>query len=173
MDTDSFARRLDAWMSLLRTQSRLLDLLEADLKRRVGITMPRFDVLVQLDRNGGSLRFQRLADAILLSRSGLSRLVDRMQRDGLVARQEHPEDARGQVISLTPLGRKVLGKARAVHHANVQRWFMDQVGDAEAEVITVALRRVRLALPGGPAAEEAIVWGPAGQTRPAGREAPG
>lgn len=77
--------------------------------------MPRFDVLVQLDRNGGSLRFQRLADAILLSRSGLSRLVDRMQRDGLVARQEHPEDARGQVVSLTPLGRKVLGKVRAVH----------------------------------------------------------
>lgn len=50
---------------------------------------------------------------------------------------------------------------------------MDQVGDAEVEVITVALRRVRLALPGGPAAEEAIVWGPAGQTRPGGREAPG
>ncbi|HEX6487729.1 MAG TPA: MarR family winged helix-turn-helix transcriptional regulator [Candidatus Dormibacteraeota bacterium] len=173
MDTLSFERRLDAWMSLLRTQSRLLDLMEADLKRRVGITISRFDVLAQLDRNGGSLRFQRLADAILLSPSGLSRLLDRMQRDGLVARHGHPEDARGQVVSLAPLGRKVLAKAREVHHANVRKWFIDQVGDAEAEVITESLRRVRLALPGGPAAEDAIAWGPAGQTRPGRREVPG
>lgn len=160
-----FGRRLDAWMSILRTQSRLVDLLEADLKRKVGLTIPRFDVLAQLDRNGGSLRFQRLADAILLSRSGLSRLLDRMERDGLVLRQGHPEDARGQIVSLPAHGKDVLRKARAVHHANLRRWFLEQIEDDEAETITSALRRIRLALPGGEAAEEAMTWGPAGRTR--------
>ncbi len=162
---DGFEKRLNAWMSILRTQSRLLDLLEADLKRRVGLTIPRFDVLAQLDRNGGSLRFQRLADAILLSRSGLSRLLDRMERDGLVDRQGYPEDARGQIVSLTPEAKVVLRRARAVQHANLRRWFADHVEDRDAEVITSALRRVRLALPGGEAAEQGMTWGAPGNQR--------
>lgn len=159
MDAATWSRRLDAWMSVVRTQSLMLDHLERELIRETGLTLPRFDVLAQLDRAGGRLRFGKLADAILLSRGGLSRLVDRMARDGLITREGDPSDARGWFAVITPHGRELLARARKGHNAEVRRLFAEQIDDSEAAVLTETLRRVRLALPGGAEAERSMVWG--------------
>ena len=170
VDKRAWETRLDAWMSLVRTQSRLLDHFERELQREVGIGLPRFDVLAQLDRAGGRLRLGALADAILLSRSGLSRLLDRMERDAQIAREGAPDDARGQVASLTPRGRTLLERARRVHNANIERFFAANISDRDARTIADALRRVRLSLPGGEAGEAAVRWGsPADRGRSAER----
>ncbi len=113
-------------MAWVRTHARLWDQLEAQMRRDGGLTMPRYDVLMQLDMAGGRLGLTELAAAIVLSPSGLSKLLDRMEASGLLRREPDPTDARSTFARLTPHGRSVVRKARQRHHA----WLQQVVGDA-------------------------------------------
>src|SRR5689334_4863692 len=104
--------RLAAWRSFLRTHSQLARRLEQQLQAHGKIALGSYDVLVQLaEAPGNRLRMSELAEAVLLSRSGLTRLVDRLQRDGLVQREPDPDDARGLYTVLTEQGRDALRDA--------------------------------------------------------------
>lgn len=124
--------RLATWRSFLRTHAHLLRRLEQDLQAQHKIGIASYDVLVQLaEAPRHRLRMAELADAVLLSRSGLTRLVDRLQRDGLVERERDPGDARGLFTVLTPLGRQALRDAAVVHLRGVAELFTDRLDDAE------------------------------------------
>jgi DNA-binding MarR family transcriptional regulator len=124
--------RLAAWRSFLRTHSHLIKLLEQDLHAQQKIPLVSYDVLVQLaEAPGQRLRMSELAEAVLLSRSGLSRLVDRLQKDGLVLREPDPYDARGLFTVLTDKGRDTLRDAARVHLAGVTRLVVDRLAEAE------------------------------------------
>src|SRR3954468_24862555 len=100
---------LDAWRGFLRTQSTLLRELDEELTRAHGLPLSSYDVLVQLDEaEDGRLRMSHLADAVLLSRSGLSRLVTRLEKQGLLERLECENDARGAFAAITDAGREKL-----------------------------------------------------------------
>src|SRR3954468_4399425 len=87
---------LDAWRGFLRTYTTLVRDLDDELTARHGLPVSSYDVLVQLDEAPeGMLRMSQLADAVLLSRSGLSRLVTRLENHGLLTREECKSDARG------------------------------------------------------------------------------
>src|SRR5437867_9842812 len=98
-------RGLQAWDALLRAHATLLRQLETDLESKTGLALADFDVLAQLAIAGGSLRMTELADRALISRSGMTRRVDRLIREGLVRRAHAEADARGVVILLTNFGR--------------------------------------------------------------------
>ena len=124
--------RLATWRSFLRTHAHLLRLLEQDLQSQHKIGLASYDVLVQLaEAPNHRLRMADLADAVLLSRSGLTRLVDRLQRDGLVERERDPGDARGLFTVLTARGRDALRDAAVVHLRGVAELFTDRLDDAE------------------------------------------
>jgi DNA-binding MarR family transcriptional regulator len=124
--------RLAAWRAFLRTHSSLIRLLEQDLHARQKIPLVSYDVLVQLaEAPGQRLRMSELAEAVLLSRSGLSRLVDRLQKDGLVLREPDPYDARGLFTVLTDKGRDTLRDAARVHLAGVTRLVIDRLAEPE------------------------------------------
>jgi DNA-binding MarR family transcriptional regulator len=124
--------RLTVWRSFLRTHTHLLRLLEQDLQAHRKIAIGSYDVLVQLaEAPGNRLRMSELAQAVLLSRSGLTRLVDRLQKDELVQRQPDPDDARGMFTVLTGKGREVLRDASSVHLAGVSRLVLDRLSDGE------------------------------------------
>src|SRR3954449_8410113 len=107
---------LDAWRGFLRTHSMLVRELDEELTERHGLPLSSYDVLVQLDESPeGRLRMSNLADAVLLSRSGLSRLVTRLEKQGLLERLECENDARGALAALTGAGRATLAAARAPH----------------------------------------------------------
>src|SRR3954467_666190 len=100
---------LDAWRGFLRTRSTLLRELDDELTREHGLPLSSYDVLVQLDEaEDGRLRMSHLADAVLLSRSGLSRLVTRREGQGLLERVECTDDARGSFALITDKGRERL-----------------------------------------------------------------
>src|SRR3954452_9621066 len=87
---------LDAWRGFLRTYTKLVRDLDDELTASHGLPVSSYDVLVQLDEApDGMLRMSQLADAVLLSRSGLSRLVTRLENQGLLTRAECKSDARG------------------------------------------------------------------------------
>lgn len=140
---------MPAWLALVRTHARLWDEIEAQMRRATGLTMPRYDVLMQLEGAGGRLRLSELADAVVLSASGLSKLLDRMEESGLVTREADPADARSTLAAITPRGRQVVRRARAAHHAHLQSAFGDAlVGRDAADLLRVMNRLDAQARPG-------------------------
>ena len=122
---------MDAWLAFVRTHSRLWDQVEAQVRQDHGLTMTRYDVLIHLDQAGGRLGLTDLGAAIILSPSGLSKLLDRMERSGQLRREPDPEDARSTYAVITPRGRALVRQARASHHALLQETFGDRLTDRD------------------------------------------
>lgn len=128
--TDPAASRLApdelrAWRGLLRTYAQLTKALDAELEAAHGLPLTTYEVLMHIaDSDGGRMRMHDIATSILLSRSGLTRLVDRLERDGLLCRESCPSDARGSYACLTAKGRETLDAARATHLAGVRAMFL-------------------------------------------------
>jgi DNA-binding MarR family transcriptional regulator len=135
--------RLAVWRGFLRTHSHLIKQLEQDLASQQKIPLGSYDVLVQLaEAPGHRLRMSELAEAVLLSRSGLSRLVDRLQKDGLVQREPDPYDARGLFTVLTDKGRDTLRDAAQVHLAGIARLVVDRLSDPELRQLSELMTKL-------------------------------
>jgi DNA-binding MarR family transcriptional regulator len=142
MAADAAERWSDAWLALVRTHARLWDQLEAGMRRDSGLTMSRYDVLMQLDIAGGRLRLSELASAIVLSPSGLSKLLDRMEAAGLLSREPDLSDARSTFARLTPRGRALVRKARRSHHAWLEHTFGAALDDRDLRDLTRIMQRI-------------------------------
>ena len=138
-------RGLQAWDALLRAHATLLRELETDLVSKTGLALADFDVLAQLAIAGGSLRMTELADRALISRSGMTRRVTRLVREGLVRRAHADADGRGVVVQLTKSGLNRLTIAAPVHMRGVSDLFLTKLDDQELAVLESALAKVTLA----------------------------
>lgn len=132
-----------AWLGFLRTHATLTRQLDEELTTRHGLPLSSYDVLVQLgsapDRR---LRMSELADAVLLSRSGLTRLVGRLVDQGLIERVGCERDARGAYAVLTDLGEERLAEARVTHLAGIRERFLDRLDDREKQQLGAAWARL-------------------------------
>ena len=131
-----------AWRAYLHKHALVTRLLEADLTARSDLPLAEFDVLFQLALSEGQrLRMNELADRVLLSRAGITRLVDRLVADGLVVRLKCASDARGAYAALTDQGRTRLERARPAHLAAVKRYFIGTFSRAELETLAGLMER--------------------------------
>jgi DNA-binding MarR family transcriptional regulator len=138
MADDGSARWMPAFLALLHTHARLWDRVEADVRQIAGLTLARYDVLMHLDLAGGRLGLNALAEAVVLSPSGLSKLITRMETSGLVERQPDPEDARAAFATITVHGRDLVRKTRRRHHPFLQQIFGDALDDRDlADLIRI------------------------------------
>ena len=136
-------RELRAWRGLLRVHSRLVKALDTELENEHGLAVTSYEVLMYLaDSPEGRMRMHDLASSVLLSRSGLTRLIDRLERDGLVARKSCAHDARGAFAVLTDAGREKLAQARVTHMAGVRRLFLSQFSESDLELLSEMWERV-------------------------------
>ncbi len=134
---------LAAWKGFLEAHSALISRLDAELEREHGLPLTSYEVLMYLvDADRGRLRMGELAERLLLSRSGVTRLVDRLQRRGLVERQPCEDDARGYFAVLTDAGRRTLEAARPTHLGGVREHFLDRIDPDEREVLARVWSRV-------------------------------
>lgn len=123
---------MDAWRSFLRAHARLVRVLEAELVAKHPLSLGGYDVLVQLaEAPGHRLRMAELADAVLLSRSGVTRLVDRLETAGMVTRERFESDGRGVVAVLTTKGVDTLREAARTHLAGVMHHFVEHLDPEE------------------------------------------
>ena len=135
--------QLAAWRLLLEAHAATTELLERELVAERGLPLTRYDVLLNLaEAPGGRLRMQELSASVLLSKSGLSRLVDRMVDAGLVRRERCQDDRRGWFAVLTDQGRSALRRAAPVHLRGIQEHFAQHLEPEEVQVLTTALARV-------------------------------
>src|SRR3954453_3615660 len=125
--TDESALR--TWIRFLATHSAITRELEARLMGAHGLTLSDYDVLVQLARAPErKLRNIELANAVVLTRSGVTRLVDGLERDGLVARASCPSDKRGTLVKLTDEGLARLRESASTHVQGVRDLFLEKLG---------------------------------------------
>jgi DNA-binding MarR family transcriptional regulator len=146
MATDDYGRWMPAWLAFLRTHARLWDRLEAGFRRDHGLTIARYDVLAHVEMADGQLRLSELAESIVLSPSGLSKLMDRMEASGLIRRDPDPSDARATFATITPQGRALVKKARRSHHELLQQTFGDALDDRDVADLTRIMGRIEAAL---------------------------
>ncbi|MGK5555482.1 MarR family winged helix-turn-helix transcriptional regulator [Actinomadura kijaniata] len=122
------AAELTVWRTMLRAQAQISRRLQADLLADHDLALGSYDVLMHLGESpDGRLRMNDLADRVLLSRSGLTRLVDRLQREGLVERQSCTSDARGLYAVLTPAGRARLAAATPTYQRGVREYVLSRL----------------------------------------------
>jgi DNA-binding MarR family transcriptional regulator len=138
--------KLRAWRAFLHAHAAVMRELESQLVSQRGMTLAEYDALVQLAAAPGArLRMSELAGRVLLSRSGLTRLVDRLVAQGLVRREHCGSDARGSFAALTHDGVRQLRAAMPVHMAGITELFVDVVDAPDAEAIERALTAVAAA----------------------------
>lgn len=137
---------LAAWRSFLRAHTVLTRVLERELVQSHGLPLAEYDVLVQLqEAPEGALRMAQLADRVLLSRSGLTRLVERLEHQGLVRRQICRADARGAFAVITEQGRRRLREAAPSHLRSVREHFAAALRPEQLEAVQEAMERLATA----------------------------
>lgn len=134
---------LDAWREMLRVHGQVVARLDAELEREHGLPLSAYEVLISLgDAPGGRLRMGELADALLLSRSGLTRSVDRLERQGLVTRERCEDDARGYYAVITRAGKRKLQAARPAHLTGVREHFLRRLDTEDLQALARAWAKI-------------------------------
>jgi DNA-binding MarR family transcriptional regulator len=134
---------LGAWRGLLRVHAGMTKTLDAELMREHHLPLSSYEVLLYLaDSPEGRLRMSELADSVLLSRSGLTRLVDRLERDGLLRRQRCEQDQRGWFAEITDEGRELFERARVTHLDGVRQRFLSHLTSDEQRTLAALWEKV-------------------------------
>lgn len=135
--------RLEAWRDFLFAHAQVRRQLERELQAEQGMSLGEYEVLLFLAYSDGrQLRMSELADRMVLSRSGATRLVDRLEGSGLVERVSCDTDRRGQWAQLTEAGYDRLRAASPTHLRGVAEHFLDRIPAAELDALHATLKRV-------------------------------
>jgi DNA-binding MarR family transcriptional regulator len=137
------ARKTSAWPALLTARALVVEAIE---KRLADAGLPElawYDVLWALEQApGGRLRMHELAAQTVITRSNMTRLVDRLETAGLVSRQRDPEDRRGAFALLTPAGKQMRARMWKVYGPAIAELFDDHLSEAEATALRACLLRI-------------------------------
>ena len=135
--------QLEVWRLFIRIHSQVLRRLEIDLTDRHSLPLAWYDVLARLlEADGRRLRMSELADRVMLSPSGLTRLVDRMAEEGLVERVSAEGDGRGFYAVLTDAGYDRLRDATGTHLRGVRDYVIGRFSDEELRTMSNLLGRI-------------------------------
>jgi DNA-binding MarR family transcriptional regulator len=128
---------------MLTAQSHLIDRLDHELQAENGMSLPEYSALLRLaEAPERRLRMSQLAQGIFLTRSGVTRLIDRLERDGLVQRRPCDADGRGSDAVLTQHGLDTLRTASRTHLRGIKMYFLDQVDEADLAALDRIMRAV-------------------------------
>jgi DNA-binding MarR family transcriptional regulator len=135
--------QLTAWRLLLSVHAACIDQIDRSLAEAQRIPLRWYDVLIELaEAPEQRLRMHELARSVVLSRSGLTRLVDRLEEAGYLYRQPDPQDRRGSFAVLTDAGRMALRQAWPVYGQGIEYFFGRHLSDAEAATLAAAFERI-------------------------------
>src|SRR5262245_42210404 len=134
---------VSAWPALLTARALVVDAIEVRLAKAGLPELAWYDVLWALEREPqGRLRMYELATATVITRSNLTRLVDRLEKAGLVSRERDDEDRRGAFAVLTPAGRQLRGRMWKVYGRAIDELFDRHLGPDEAAAMRACLLRI-------------------------------
>jgi DNA-binding MarR family transcriptional regulator len=140
---DLGSAELAAWRGMLRAHAFLCHEMDVELTAAHGLALRSYEVLLHLEEAPRHrLRMSDLSHSVLLSASGVSRLVDRLEKEGFVRRERCSEDGRGYWAALTTRGGQKFGEARSTHLAGVRRLFLRHFDDPDLNRLAAYWERV-------------------------------
>ena len=119
--TDEHHQAVKLWLRLLSCTNLVEAEIRGRLRKEFGITLPRFDLMAQLERNPGGLKMNELSRRLMVSGGNVTGLTDQLEKEGLVARSDDPVDRRAYTVKLTPAGRTLFARMAAVH----EQWVIE------------------------------------------------
>ena len=141
--SDELGVGLAAWSAFLRAHAAAVRAIDHDVHREAGISLSWYDVLLELNAAPGRrMRMFDLGEAVVLSRSRVSRVVDELVAAGLVGREPNPDDKRSSLAVLTDAGRSAFRRAAPVYLKAIRRWFADRIPEDQLPVVRDALDAV-------------------------------
>ena len=139
--------QLHAWRSFLLAYARVVQYLNDDMQARSDMPLTWYDVLVHLSEAPGTLCMTDLAESVFISRSGLTRLVDRMEIGGLVKRSPAPDDRRRMMASLTDEGFRRLSEAAPGHVEALRQVMIDLLDDTDVRTLAAVMDKINAPVP--------------------------
>jgi DNA-binding MarR family transcriptional regulator len=152
--SDDHHQALKLWLRLLSCTNRIEATIRNRLRSEFGITLPRFDLLAQLERHPEGLRMVELSQRLMVTGGNVTGITDQLEREGLVVRAEHPTDRRAYAVRLTPAGRRMFRRMAATHENWVvtllDGWTAEQKAQVQALLATLKnhLASLEAAAPG-------------------------
>jgi len=147
MNTANRIEPISAWEVSLKAVTALMRVYGRKMESEMKIPYTWFDVLVQLvETPGERLRMRDLAELVILTPSGLTRLVDRIEKAGLVRREASRKDRREMAVVLTDIGSELAVRAREAHHRHIEECFTRLLNDNDVTAIHTAFSKIRNAL---------------------------
>lgn len=134
---------LAAWRIFFECALALPDILDAELEKAVQLPFRWYDVLVHLEEAGQGAPMNEVASRILASKSGLTRVIDKMEKAGLVRRERPGNDRRVVLVFITDEGLATLHEARRFHRDGIRRNFTEHLTPAELKALAKTLEKVR------------------------------
>jgi DNA-binding MarR family transcriptional regulator len=132
-----------AWLGLLDVYNRMIKELDQELEREHGLSLSSYSVLAALIRNPqGRMRMSELADHVQISRPGMTRLIERLERDGLVERDRSEADSRQVYATITERGLERLGEATESHFDAVRARFLDKLTATQTRALASAWLKI-------------------------------
>jgi DNA-binding MarR family transcriptional regulator len=134
---DDHHQALKLWLRLLACTTRVEAVVRNRLRSEFATTLPRFDLLAQLEREPGGLTMGELSQRLMVTGGNVTGVTDQLEAEGLVTRAAHPTDRRAFSVQLTPAGRRQFRRMAAVHEQWVIELFAGWTADEKTEVYTL------------------------------------
>jgi DNA-binding MarR family transcriptional regulator len=151
--TDEHHQALKLWLRLLSCTNLVEAAIRSRLRGEFGITLARFDLMAQLERNPAGLKMSELSRRLMVSGGNITGLTDQLEKEGLVARAAAPEDRRVYSVKLTSAGRTLFGRMAAAH----ERWVIElfsALNSNERSQVYRQLAKLKLHVAAGVAASD-------------------
>ena len=145
--TDEHHQALKLWLRLLSCTNLVESQVRGRLRTEFNTTLPRFDLLAQLERYPGGLKMSELSRRLMVSGGNVTGLTDQLEKEGLVARTDDPEDRRAYTVKLTATGRTRFARMAAMHEQWVVELFAGLSSSEKAQVHRL-LAKLKLHLAG-------------------------
>jgi DNA-binding MarR family transcriptional regulator len=146
--TQEHHQSLRLWLRMLSCTTRIENEIRSRLRASFGITLPRFDLMAQLERHPDGLRMGELSKRMMVTGGNVTGITDQLEREGLVLRVADAKDRRAYAVKLTPAGRRAFADMAAVH----ERWIDEMLAEIPAEdkesligLLSTMKRRIRIA----------------------------
>jgi len=127
--TDEHHQSLRLWLRMLSCTTRIENEIRSRLRTTFDITLPRFDLMAQLERHPDGLRMGELSKRMMVTGGNITGITDQLEREQLVVRVQDVNDRRASAVKLTPAGRAAFNEMAAVH----ERWIEEMLADVAAE----------------------------------------
>lgn len=135
--TGEHHQALKLWLRMLSCTVRVEDAIRSRLRTTFGITLPRFDLMAQLERHPEGLRMGELSKRMMVTGGNVTGIAAQLEGEGLVARVPDPQDGRAFMVKLTPAGRAAFAEMAAVHEGWVAELFQDIPAPDKARMIAL------------------------------------